>query len=141
MTPKFRGKRKDNGEWVYGYYVQRSHKDCCVYHYIYTGAYFEDEHQEGTDLEIYEVLPESVGMFTGKHDEDSKEVCEGDRVEWSWSKTHINLEGVIEWDNKNLRWIIANTYFAHNRQTPLSNYPVKIIGDIHTTPELMEGKG
>lgn len=75
---KFRGKRKDNGKWVYGYYVQRSHKDCCVYHFIYTGAYNDDDAQLGLDLEVYEVLPETVGQFTGLKDKNGTEKYHND---------------------------------------------------------------
>ncbi len=86
MNRPFRGKRKDNGEWVYGYYVQRSHKDCCVYHYIYTGSYFEDENQAGTELEVYEVIPETVGQFVCL-DKNKDEVYAGD-----WYKGRLHAD-------------------------------------------------
>ena len=137
---KFRGKRKDNGEWVYGYYVQRSHKDCCIYHYIYTGHYFEDEHQEGTELEVYEVIPETVGEFTSLN-KNGKDVYEGDDVDVSMSFEGGTLphRGIIVYDN------VFGAFGTKNDAgvTLLHNHclhTLKVIGDIHTTPELLEAK-
>ncbi|WP_096761341.1 YopX family protein [Paenibacillus larvae] len=63
---KFRGKRIDNGEWVYGFYLY--------------GAIL-DEHLIWTDNENWRVDYETVGQFTRLYDRNNVEIFEDDIVE------------------------------------------------------------
>ena len=68
----YRGKRIDNGEWVYGgYSEQRICKPDGMLYLIHA-----------TD-KTYEVIPESVGQSTGLYDTHGTEVFKGDIIELS----------------------------------------------------------
>lgn len=131
---KFRGKRLDNGEWVYGHYADYIHPDCgipspsVIYPLPDCGNM------------IVAVDPSTVGQFTGLYDRNGKEIYEGDVVEIisyytsPREKEMSRTRAVIMFD-ETLAYFLGKSKSASFTMTCASN--MEVVGNIHDNPELI----
>lgn len=125
----FRGKRKDNGEWVNGDLLQIPSEN-------WTSIMGQTK---GTMN--YIVDPETVGQYTGVKDADGKRIFEGDIVE---NERIIGFVFYKECDATfELKWKSTDKHRKDFFKTCyLINYSglnsLKVIGNIYDNPELVE---
>ena len=128
---KFRGKRIDNGEWVYGDLLQPT-EICDIY---------EIANCESIDGTRYEVIPETIGQFTGLYDNTKKEIYEGDIVKIEY--TDFKFKGVVKYDETYLAYVIISTNTIKHEFENLGNYldyDIEVIGNVTDKPELLGGE-
>ena len=126
----FRGKRKGIGEWVYGYYAYCT--DGCEFsHRIHT-TFAETYGGENLSPVWFEVIPETVGQYTGLTDKNGKKVFTGDIVK-AFGK---NYQCVF--DEYNFEYEFGNPKESFGLAC-VYNKDVEMIGNIHDNPELLKG--
>ena len=129
----FRGKRIDNGEWVYG----NLNYGTIEIKSIKDSYYISDFGVNPWDKKFYPVIPESVGQYTGMTDKNGKNIFEGDIVK---QRGFLN-------NYYSSVWYAAGRFLVRDYETLLptalggiSRYEIEVIGNIHDNPELLEGK-
>ena len=118
----FRGKSIDNGEWVEG-----------TIHF--NGKYILSNKHRNNYHEWVEIIPETVGQYTGMADKNGTNIFEGDIVRESF-KGHGRIYHVF-WDDD---------YFAFRAKGEDITYQLdeiapshcEVIGNIHDNKELLK---
>ena len=116
----FRGKRLDNGEWVYGFYC-----------HVPRGRLDRDEHliqtvkKSGKMGMLHCVDPSTVGQYTGLEDKHGKRIIEGDILSFRAGRTHV-----VRFED--------GAFILEDSAIPIP-FAIKseIIGNIHDNPELI----
>ena len=130
MRYKFRGKSVQYYTWRYGNLI--IHEDGSM-------AITEGADKFGGQLWSMEVIPESVGQWTGMYDKGGKDIYEGDVV--VVSDRGLTAKGVVQKR-------VDGMYYMHPAKQhgrtwgldPMYNGKTKaiIIGNVIDSPELME---
>lgn len=134
----FRGKRVDNGEWIYGYLARFRNFRNKIYTSIIQINDFETQECNIQDNSC--VFTETVGQFTGLTDKNGKKIFEGDVVEFT--DKYTQQKGRAEIVFEAFKWKYSGCYYGGNPTVWLciddKSVEFEIIGNIHDTPELVE---
>lgn len=144
----FRGKHARTGEWVEGFYYAQKHR--------YAGGNrFFGEHAmittginetsggwgESTETIEYEVIPDTVGRYTGLTDKNGKKIFEGDIVK---AQDHLitspfcdGIVGKIVYDECAFFIEPRNPIDSQLLYNECAVY--EILGNIYDNPELLGG--
>ena len=138
----FRGKRCDNLDWVEGYLLKECNYETCSWN---LGIEYKTDRFGRFAYEVAEVVPYTVGQFTGLTDKNGKKIFERDIIRYTegeekpmgvikhgiYRDYHVGF--FIEWGESQpcLRRDIA--FWATERE-------IEVIGNIHDNPELLGGE-
>lgn len=120
----FRGRRTDNGEWVYGY----------VCRYGWTGkenTYIVPNYASA--LYSVEVDPKTVGQYTGLVDKNGTKIFEDDIILLRSDEEPYQVvfdESCFHVYDSSVCYVMNNFY----------DYEMEVIGNIYDNPELLGGK-
>ena len=131
---EFRGKRIDNGEWVYGYLFK-----------IWERTYILWGTTNGIPNMI-EVRPETVSQYTGLKDKNDKEIYEGDIVCTPYIDCIFGdmVNNIID---KDFKWTVVfneGSFCVENEDRMVYLYSftqngnVEVIGNLYENPNLLE---
>lgn len=127
----FRGKRVDNGEWVYGAYYGL----CRMTNKAGDFGYAHLMRQSNNEP-LYRVDPETVGQYTGLTDKNGKKIFEGDIVSSNKRKTWIGRGKV--WFGNGAFWCGEREWAKLLRMVCLEDEQAVVIGNVHDNPEFLE---
>ena len=141
----FRGKCKDTGKWYTGYYIHL-HKTTYCFKEDYDRFKDNDIHQivfeQMTDWGLpnqhlrVDVIPETIGQYTGLADKNGTKIFEGDIVSISGE-----LKGIYTcvWEEHNFEYEFDNKTMSFGLACVHSD-DIKVVGNIYDNPELLESE-
>lgn len=139
----FRGKRKDNGEWAVSGNVFLGDKR----KYIYIPN--PDTDMSAKAYLCREIIPDTVGQYTGLTDKNGTKVFEGDILKFTDTNAEYEWIGKVEFGNPNAEynWGFQLVYISGAKpNTDIllwfdmeeTGAYSEVIGNIHDNPELLK---
>jgi len=125
---KFRGKRIDNGEWVYGGYFKDGDA-----HLIVTG--------EGTKLRAIPV--KMVTQYIGLNDKNNKEIYESDIVKVTWANKMKSINYIVKYAEDCAYYMLKCVIDEFEDEFELDTFcgydisQLEVLGNIYENPKLL----
>jgi len=125
---KFRGKRKGNGEWVYGFYIRIDNDNGVIKNLSETKHFIKQ-----LNTAMYEVISETVGQYTGLKDKNDKEIFEDDII-----KDEYGNYLIVKWNEIFGCWEFSGVKLSDYGNPDFWLKKIKVIGNIHDNSELLK---
>lgn len=122
----FRGKRKDNGEWVAGSLIS------------FTGSQFTAIFSSPSFS--CSVDPETVGQYTGLTDKNGRKIFEGDILGGFLDEDYPENKTIVTVEWYEYMWVTrqGNYYPDSLEESDVTDW-FEVIGNIYDNPELLKG--
>lgn len=121
----FKGKRIDNGEWIEGYYCP-----CVFGRFPFIPAIIIKEDMDNGHWHPVEIIPSTIGQYTGLTDKNGKKIFEGDVVSTDLERPY-NMFNCNDGGQDYYAIMLPILRSEHTRY----EYG-KVIGNIYDNPEL-----
>lgn len=143
----FRGKRVDNGEWVYGFLFQYKAGQVGIGKAQMTTevTYSEPEYNDFEHINVWslycpKVIPETVGQYTGLTDKNGTKIFEGDIVTTDIARPYLIVEFrdgcfMFNCNDGDKDYYDIMLPILDEQQTVYKHG--EVIGNIHDNPELL----
>ena len=130
---KFRGKRIDNGEWVYGHYFieERDIEDGIIWRDIP-----QIQQRYGDHFQYFDVDPDTVGQYTGLKNKHGKEIYEGDIIVGTYKEDIGTDTGLVVFKCYGFKVEIPNVGDDELVDWERYSDSIEVIGNIYENPEL-----
>ena len=141
----FRGKRKDNGEWVEGFYCGGNERNT-----LHPSIFIYLPDKQSYDYQDIDI--NTLGQYTGLQDKNGKKIFEGDIVKISYRGDV--LTAVVRFGNYNQPDKILKTHLGFYFDFDTVNFEdfrkdvgywtgrtlgeIEVIGNIRDNPELLQ---
>ena len=130
----FRGKHTRTGEWVEGLLWKKKYND----NKLFISCFPDKDDNE----EIYIIIPETVGQYTGLTDKNGKKIFEGDIVKAQddvFGSPFCNgIVGTVTFEETAFFIETPNIIDTQYLFNECAVY--EVIGNIHDNPELLKGE-
>lgn len=143
----FRGKRTDNGEWIYGYVNQQRGEPIldCMYEQINSDDFYIYDYAAKIDAGIYgllyKIIPKTVGQYTGLTDKNGVRIFEGDIVICKKEICGNFIDSCVEIGFVEMKHGAFGLHRKQGYYRPfkdwLEDYEYEVIGNIHDNPDIL----
>ncbi len=131
----FRAKMWDESKWVCGTFSYEEGGVPKIYELVW------DENYHTYVPEDCDIIPESLGEYTGLTDRNGVKIFEGDIIRYCPVRDGEVKTGCVSWSENNGAYIIevmdgsVDAFWVHT----VIFGKCEIIGNVHDNPELLEG--